>query len=123
VWLSLFPVAMGALVGLWIARLSTGVVMTVALPALLTVLSLVFGRGMRGTAHHLLVSGRRAQRTLRTVAARVRATAWGSAATTDRKVRVRLRDVDDFERGISEAEEQLEAAAEQIEREISRRTR
>ncbi len=126
-WLSRFPVAFAVLWGLWIARVSTGVVMTLLLPMLLTILSVFFGPGLRQGARQCLLAGRQAQRTLRHTSARVHATArsrrFSPRRRSRRRVRVAQGRMDRVERGVDNFEQELEQAVTQVEQELRTRRR
>jgi serine/threonine protein kinase len=69
------PLFVGALLGLWVARLAVLAVVVLAVPLLLMLLSVVFGSGLRRAARRSREAGRRAQSALRDAAARLRAVA------------------------------------------------
>ncbi len=63
-WIGQPLIVMVAMIGLLIARLSTSALLLVVLPLLLSMLSLLFGAGLRRAAHACRRAGLEAQRTL-----------------------------------------------------------
>src|SRR5690606_19097334 len=113
------------LLGLWIARVSTSVVMTLLVPMLLNILSLFFGPGLRRGARRCLLAGRQAQRTLKHTSARVHATARARRQRRGGRarpgVRVAQNRAQGFERGVEDLEREIEQAVEEVERDLERR--
>src|SRR5690606_25039638 len=77
-WIGKPLIMMIAMIGVLIARVSTRAVMLVVLPLLLSMLSLVFGAGLRRAAHACKRAGLEAQRTLRRTTKRLRKAARSS---------------------------------------------
>jgi serine/threonine protein kinase len=71
-WLASPPALITVLLGLWAARVVTGVALLLVVPTLLMLLSIVFGPGLRRGADKVRIAGHRTRRALRHVAAKAR---------------------------------------------------
>jgi tRNA A-37 threonylcarbamoyl transferase component Bud32 len=132
VWLRIPPALFVVLLGLWAARIATSVVLLLVLPMLLTLLSVVFGPGLRRGALACRRAGYQTRDTLRYVADR----AWevgrhhSSRGSTER-VRVEPeaskadgRDVvEGMGREVDELDEELEQVSRNLEQRLSGRHR
>jgi hypothetical protein len=83
-------IVLGAMIGLLVARLSVSAVLIVAVPLVLSVLSVVFGPALRRAARACRNAGVEAQRALRETARRIRRTARDSHQDRWRRRKRRL---------------------------------